>query len=305
MTSPSSPRPRAAAGAPQAADARPHPDLSSLPGAVDAVRKVAGHDTGAALRLLSEALAGIDPIVAPADPRLIQAAQFYATYLGEDTDRDRHDLQLTWARYAYLSAGQAWGLGSERWQKAAAHYADVLTAQGLPGDAVTVQRRRVAAYEPDRTGPAAFSARRSLAVALHTDGRCGEALDEIRTALHAWRCLPDTQPGQGRPLIHAYLRMAACCDQPEQARTAVADLQDLVGPPGSSDREREVLLAVFDLRRLQLEHRPVCELPLSRSMPPPCAGGDSTAFWLALLCGATPSPDSASAGEQPPLETGR
>jgi hypothetical protein len=258
-------------------------------------------ENDAALRLLAYALAGIDPITAPPDPGLIDAATLYAALLADPCDVPRrHDLRLTWSRYAYQASERGFGTHSDRWQHAADGYAAVLSDQNLTSDAVAVHQRRLTACQQHQQHSEIPFARGQLATALHADGRCVDAREQIRVALHAWRHTAGVSAESGQALLRAHLRILAGCGRAYQAYLVAGENTDLFGAPGSSTRQAAICYAAMNLRKAELEHPPICELRSDRSTAPQVrTDEESLAYWCALLSGEArnvpPSPASGDA----------
>lgn len=194
-------------------------EVDVLPYVVRRARRLIDDDEyTAACRLLAQGLAGIDPVTAVADRRLIDAALVYLSGLSfldcvtgrADMQLPGHaDIELAWARYAETAARACYGEHDPRWQHNATMYAWVCADQGLTFDAVSMHRRKVLAYQQHSHQQVPL-ARRDLATALHANGQCAEAIVSTRksceghadgrrgrVAAPGWACWCGGQPGCG------------------------------------------------------------------------------------------------------------
>ncbi|MEU7906387.1 hypothetical protein [Actinoplanes sp. NPDC049118] len=292
--------------APRAGSDNTRLDLSALP----AVRRRARclltrREYSARLRLLAQALSRFDPITAPNDQRLVWTALDYLqaadpcyidVCVGHRGARDE-DFQLSWSLYAYRAADRCCGTRSELWLNAAFAHGEVLTEQGLTVDAVTVQQRLLpVSRQFDRRPERTAHAGRSLAKALHADGRCTDAHHEISTALTRWRLHPNPFIDSGKSLLFDYLSLLAGCGQEEQARAVLDEHGDLFGAPGSINRESAIWVTLMLQRDLDRTHPPICQL---RPRPATPVEDDDTAiatrdYWYTLLTDGLPASSRAS-----------
>lgn len=222
----------------------------------------------AAARLLAQALADIDPVTAPTQPWLLNAAITYVHALSHQPDTiERRDTQLSWARYAYTATLRSKDTRNWLWGAAMDAYAEVLQEQGLTFDATQVYRRKVTGYR--RYGPAEWApaAWMTLCAALHADGQCDDARTEIREALHAWLRQPVDPPSRGRRLLATYASILAGCGHPDQAVAVLAQHADLLGPLGASERAAAAFWISLTIDNAEREDRSVCTAHRTNSAP--------------------------------------
>jgi hypothetical protein len=260
-------------------------ELAVLPAVIRHAQRLLRDDQDTrACRLLSQALAGFDPVTARHDLRLIRAAILYIDVLSFDrTVADRADLQLSWVRYTHAAALGCFGTGSPVWQDIAAMYARVCAAQGLTFDTVLMRRRILAACQ--RYGPAERipHARAELAVALHADGQCDQARTEIHDAFRYWQ--HTGLPGQpaGGELLDTYAGILAGCGHTEAARTLLTDHAYLVAVPGTTDRGTAAFITAVHIARAERDHPPVCTAHPPRPPTSPPQSGERWRFWQKVM----------------------
>lgn len=276
---------------------------------VPAVERRAGAltDSGhhrAARNVLASLLAGLDPITAPADPQLVDLVQTYLVLHDYVTYFDRvprsaadDDFGLSWSLYALRKTEDLFGTRDPKWSQVAARHARVLAGQGLTGDAVTVHRRRLEMAVGGRHPESIAETWRAVAYALHADGQCGEAHDEIAAALRCWHITPDPACRYGTYLLRAALLMLAGCGDADRAIATIEQFGHLLGAPGSGLRADNIHAALVELRSPDQRHHPlVCQLHpdprCTHSREIPAARIDR---WAGLLTGG-PGPYAAPGG---------
>ncbi|MEU8658466.1 tetratricopeptide repeat protein [Actinoplanes philippinensis] len=131
-----------------------------------------------AMLMLTDALADIDPITAPADADLIAVASLYAAWATDPED------QLIWARYAQRAGRVLYGPEHPRSLLLAEDYAGILIAQGLAYPAITLYETALGAWLRNGSdNEQIINIHYLLAQALHADGQCAEADEHITAAL--------------------------------------------------------------------------------------------------------------------------
>ncbi|WP_250002122.1 hypothetical protein [Actinoplanes sp. M2I2] len=230
-------------------------------------------------------VAGLDPITAPADPEVIAAAIIRARQSGADAES-----RLLWGRFAYRAAVRRWGLLHPVSVRAGSVYQRVLTEQALTFDAVRVCEQRLAADEESGDPRTALASRCRFAVALHRDGQCDLADEQIVGVLRRWHASPQGY-GQAEMVLLAAAGVYAGCGRTGQAVQALT--------------RDGAYLAQMDARCRRLAARWLASVV--RTHPRWCTqphnpggqdrGGDS-GNWLAVLdrCTATPRGAGQTAG---------
>jgi hypothetical protein len=229
-------------------------------------------------RLLAGALAGIDPITAPPDGRIISAALAYIPCLMVLNDvPDRDAIQLTWARYADAASMCRFGTSSRLWHDAAALHAVVLIEQQLPFEAAVVHRRKLNAHIAHGSIRDVPRARKQFAVSLHASGECDGALHEVRTALDEWRRLPRQQERDGAEILVSYACILAACGQQRDAENILARDADMLGPPGTEQHVNAMWVAKIRMDMVTGLHGAVCTArgPQSRARPLNASASDA------------------------------
>lgn len=283
-----------------ASSGTPHPDPTSawfryLPTVLRRAAKLRMRDDfGPAERLLGQALAGINPTTAPADPWLLQAVLRYRLDPPAWTPLiSREDAALLWAGYPLWAATRLYRPAGYWWHEAASHYARALDDHQLSRAAAIFQLQGHA-YRRHRHTPDVHLNWRLLAIALYKSGRCRAAHHEIRDALQAWRRYPDTDTETGVKLLWTYLRILAGCAQTDQARAAYLAHADLLGPPDSPTRTPWTTVAVLIAVRAEqeaAEEHTHCELRTPATAPDPTAATDRVAYWRNLFRIETSQPN--------------
>lgn len=260
-------------------------NLTALPAVTNSARALIDEDdTAAAWRLLTRALVGFRPATAPRDGRLLDAALAFAGLRVGAPEWTRHDTrQLQWAEYAAEVIEHEDGTGGRRWQDAQACYLDLLYAQHYDGDAVSAHGHRLHACQQHGKHPAIPSARRALALALHAEGACEDAAQEIRAALWAWRNTPGITAPSGAGLLRTYLSIVAGCGLDDQVRIVLAEDADLFGPPDSAARYAALQTAARQVHAVEAPHRQVCQLGVVSAVPPFDTAGDSFRYWAGVF----------------------
>jgi hypothetical protein len=216
------------------------------------------HDN-TARRLLAQALAGIDPDTAPADPRIIAAAVAYLAALTFLPDvPGRRDIRFAWARYAYTASMHRYGTGSGRWQHAATVYACVLADQGFTFDAAMIYQRKLQAFAEHGLAREIPTARKQFAVALHVDGQCDQALHQVRTALDECLRLPCAETTTSEIVI-SYAGILHACGHTGAAETVLAQDTELTGSPDGG-YPAAAWVAAARISMIKQAHLPMCSV---------------------------------------------
>ncbi|MFC4045360.1 hypothetical protein ACFO1B_43685 [Dactylosporangium siamense] len=141
------------------------------------------------LRLCTGLLAGHDPVDAPVHGPLADIADRYARLIDPMADLQAGPTALAWARYAHRTR-LALLTDETLIETATDLYAETLRRHGYPAAAEIAWRDAVrhAAARGDLKGLDVVDVcRAKLAHLLYGEGRCGESLEEIRAAVHAWQ----------------------------------------------------------------------------------------------------------------------
>ncbi|XVU24268.1 hypothetical protein ACQPZJ_44740 [Actinoplanes sp. CA-054009] len=229
-------------------------------------------DREAMLRLATVVLAGLDPGTAPAEKALIDIVWNYLdltlafrTTRGRGTPAGSHETEVAWSSFAYRTAEQLCGRGSDLWDDAAVIHADVLAWHGLTSEVVVVRRRLLNAALRYGRGESVSPLHSALATALHTDGQCGHAHDEMREALRRARC--DGIPALTSDLLlHIAVRLLTSCGQPGAVRAIVSQFRDLYRPSTPGGWLSHLLLPAQQPADAHT-HRPLCQLQPSPATP--------------------------------------
>ena len=239
--------------------------------------KLAESSTGsratAAQDPLPDGLARLDPITAAPDPDVIAAAIVYARHRNAEPE-----LQLVWARHAKTAAEALWGLQHPATRRVARVYHDVLVRQGLTFDAVRICEDELAIRklgDPVRE----LAARCALALALHRDGQCDTAEQQIRRALRQWWASPHGYGNASKVLFGAAAIDAGC----GRTTSSVKLLTDDAAHLAYLDTSHRDLAAMW-LATVTRQHPTGCSL--SRTDSPPNRSHscpDQKAFWLRVL----------------------
>jgi hypothetical protein len=178
--------------------------MGTLPDDLTAARHLIAAGCHAdAERLLAAHLAGLDYSWLPADPLLIDACVLYATH---GTGRD----QLGAARYAHRASRHLHAQPTHPRRLAAAHaYGTALHAHY--SQAVSVYQQLIAASHTLGRPLDLLTTTIPLAVNLHAAGHCVEALQAIGDTWHRWQHTSLADPGLGRTIAVAYVRMLRAC----------------------------------------------------------------------------------------------
>ncbi|XVV10870.1 hypothetical protein ACQP2X_39430 [Actinoplanes sp. CA-131856] len=230
---------------------------------------------------LAPPVGGLDPISTQADPDIIATAIAYARRSDADPE-----LRLLWARYAHSASDRLWG-GTSRTALAASRlYQQVLTEQDLTVDAVHVARRRLAAHTYD---PDSLLHQGSYALALHDDGQCDEAQEQITAALDHWSRRPHDCQDPGSLLLSG-ATIHAGCGRLTEAVTLLA--QERVQLAVLTEHTRAAAGRL--LSRAAANHHPRCA-SRTATRGAPSFEALSPGFWLAVLQPLPPAsrPDDA------------
>lgn len=220
----------------------------------------------------SGVLAGLDPITAVPETHVITAAMNYARCPHAEAEP-----QLLWARHARTAARILWGKGHPAAMQAAVVYHDVLLRQGLTFDAVRIGEEQFEIYrelgEPTRI----HAARCGLALALHRDGQCDTAQEQIRRVLRQWWASPHGYGHATMVLLIAAAIHAGCGRPTEAAQLLTRDAAHLAHLD-PADRH----LAAQWLATVAGTHPSRCSLRTPAAAPAP--GDDAQpVFWLRIL----------------------
>ncbi|BEL12923.1 hypothetical protein Q0Z83_111140 [Actinoplanes sichuanensis] len=255
---------------------------------------LSGGDNGPeqALLMLTDALATIDPITAPADADLIAVASQYATWVTDPQD------QLTWARYAERAGRALYGTEHPRYFLLAEDYADILIAQGLAYPAITLYEAVLGAWLRNGSdNEQIINIHYLLAQALHADGQCAEA-DEHSTAALSLRLAVGRGTHRGtEDVLTAAAAVRAGCGR---FREAVQLLQ--IHGPQLDWRDYPPEAAAELLARTERDHRRICSRDRTGD---PAPGPQRRDGWLVLLQkitarGIAPLPGGSSTPRPPP-----
>jgi hypothetical protein len=239
-----------------------------------AARNSAAAERAVPVGRIGAVLAGLDPITTPPDHDVIAAVVLFLHAGGGS-----RELRLLWARYAYHGAERLAGTNHPLWLRAAQLYREVLTEQQLTVDAVRVCERRLAVYRRRRDPALVLINQAVLGTALHLDGQCERAEQQVTDALTVWAAgRRDARPGTTVLLSAAAVR--AGCGNTQAATALLREHAGCLARLGEARRHAAATL----LARTVRAHPPCCELP-----HPPANGNRERrqAFWR---CHLTPSP---------------
>ena len=234
-----------------------------------------GHRSQAAWDPPLDVLVRLDPITTAPDPDVIAAAIVYA--------RRRHaeaEPQLLWARYASTAARTLWDKAHPTAIRASMTYHNVLIRQGLTFDAVRIRQDQLDIYRELGDPTRILAARCGLALALHRDGQCDTAEEQIRLVLRQWWGSPHGY-GHASMVLLVAASIHAGCGRTTEARQLLT--RDAVHLAHLNPRDRH--LAAQWLATVAVTHPTGCSL---RAPETPLVPDDDArrAFWSGFWLGA-------------------
>jgi hypothetical protein len=221
-------------------------------------------------------LAGLDPITAPATPQLIDAAVTYARNINVDPET-----ALSWGRYAYQSATQLWGDSHPETISVGREYQRVLLRQGLTFEALRIAEHRHGVAVKDGDPVRELASRCSLALALHRDGQCTEAVDHTGIALRQWWASPHGY-GHADTVLVSAAAIWAGCGHPSAAIALLRRDATHLAALGETCRQ----YAATCLADVAATHPQWCT---DTSPAPTGSAHHHRGFWLDVLQTATPA----------------
>ncbi|MCY1141486.1 hypothetical protein OWR29_26110 [Actinoplanes sp. Pm04-4] len=218
------------------------------------------------------AMAGLDPITAPADADIVAAALAHA----RDTSADRES-RLLWGRYAYHNARTLFGDLHPAAVAASRIYQRILAEQQFTFDAVRVAQQRLHAFERARDQVQTLTSRCSYATALHRDGDCEQAEQQTALALRTWWASPHGLGHSAMVLLSAAAIRAGC----GRTRTAVTTLVDHAAHLAHLDGSCRRMAARW-LATIATTHPQQCQYT-SAAASPDRDVLQQQVFWLSVL----------------------
>lgn len=219
---------------------------------------VSGRHYVAAYLLLQAFLGALDPIAAPDDSDLIEAA-LLMHQLGHKDSPER----LGWDRYAYEASTRLHGAGDARTLQAAGALATTLTLAG-DRDAIALHQQVVNARTRQGNTDGAITARLALAGALHRFGSCDDAAAEARTAWSDWRDRHGLRDPGGILVAVPLTAILIACNRSIEAKIVLGQLWPVLPPAASQARADLIALISGTVER----HDGICARSPGNGVPP-------------------------------------